>query len=293
MPVVIVATASGVSHGELVRRTRFFLEDYPLVGHLTAATGPSDPTISVSETGSWAQGSRLEFDDDTFEQAHVGGKVSLTLTDLDRGMWGTTGVAHVSGCRLLKEPRFPGQMIFDTLTRIVESELRGELWVDTLATATPVANDPIYEMPDDFIGWKRITQMTTSSVASSQSYGVKGSGYGVKILYGVDDSLSTSGIALSIPAANNVTNPLQITYGAQITIDNVPDGAAANAAVLGAVSQLIALKDVPRTGKDVTLGGSSVQPGATLRTAAWFKQEALAAKRKARLELLRTGSLKS
>jgi hypothetical protein len=294
MPVVIVPSQTGVALNELVRRTRFILEDYPLQDQIAVpVTTVIQATVDILDKDTWDVGVRMEFDDGTGEQVWIGAQSGTTLQQLRRGAYGTTPALHNATCYVLREPAYGYTQISEALMRVCDTDFRNVLWAVTTGTATPTTTDVIYPMPTGFQGIISITQRKTTTPTDSIDYLSKGSGLPVTILRDVDPNLSSSGIALRIPAVDNTTYPLQITYGADVTINSISDGPMAEAALMGACSRVVASKDAYRTRQDVSQGDATVTPGANVRTASWFWSQMLEARRRAKEELLRRGALRT
>lgn len=290
MPIVLIPSgqATATATATLVQSVRWLLEDYPMQDELTQDIGASDTSFTVQNGNKWDNGVRLEFDDGTGEQMLVRDVSSNTISDARRGVYGTTASSHTSGCFLLREPRFGYTQITAAISQAV-NWTRGQVWVPIEAELTPLTTGShFYEVPSDFVGWIHVSQMQTNGLDNLE-LGTPRSGRAVLVKRGLDSTLSSTGTALWIPILDNTTEEINLTYGADVTADTVPEGPITTAIVHGACAILVGAKDAPRTGSDVSQGDTTVPVGSTLRTAAWFQSMYQQYIREARIDLINNG----
>lgn len=164
---------------DIIERTRSEFLEAGNVGvtewdYTTADITSADTTVSLSGRAEYVPGDGvIEFYDDSMEAALVRSASGPTITMQERGYLETTAAAHTSGTRVLIDPPFLRQVIFNALRSVVSSlyaygVYEREFHESTYNAITPVtlptnAMDPlsvIWVSRGTGLGWNKLTRGT-------------------------------------------------------------------------------------------------------------------------------------
>jgi hypothetical protein len=196
-------------------------------------------TISLTNVTAWGKSDVIELPDG--ELQHItpfAGTISNPVT-VERGHGGTTPAAHTSGDIVFKDPRFPYQLIIDAIDEIVT----GESWPYLYAVATqaivPLSTAELYAVTDGNLRKViQATQQQTGTITTMRDYP------GVEVKYGLATTVAPTGMAFRFPWFDNITNPVTVTYQAQLTSTTIPEGDVAECVMLGAAGKILRSKAV-------------------------------------------------
>jgi hypothetical protein len=276
-----------VSVATLIPRVRRLLEDRPFEDYLTANIAlASTATMTVNSPTAWATGNVAEFPDG--DQALLRSGTSNPLS-IKRGHNGTTATTHTANDVILKDPRFSYDQIDQAIRRVVDTDLWPWVWVVSTAAVTPVTGTTHYLAGATVVDI--ISAVQKSGTTDWKHYGHKGSGLRIQLRRGLPSADFATGKAYYIPSFDNTTNNITVTFRAIVTTDTIEDGAMADVVVLFTAARLLEAKDIPRTGEDVSQSETGVPPASTLRTGAYFREQAEGARWKHHLYLLQTNPL--
>jgi hypothetical protein len=140
---------------DLVRAVRRKIRDSPVRTRITDAAGIDNAVQTISLPVGQAilfpdPNRYFEFDDGTDERAYsedIGDTNADQLTNVQRGVDGTTAVQHALGCPILIDPRFSFAEIADVVNRIVDLELWPQSWVPGESSLAWQAPNEYYPSP--------------------------------------------------------------------------------------------------------------------------------------------------
>lgn len=284
-----------VTLATLIQRARRWLMDEPWETTLSGSISAGYASFTVPDGTQWSEGSLAEFPDgDVARVSSVSGNTLTAKGGHNDSTSTGTGTAHTAGDVILKDPEFEYKQIEEAISRAVET-----LWpygydvkTDTL---TPVAATYRYNLASDFMAMIAAVQLRSGLAAGAKNayvhYGRKGSGYYLRIIRNLPTGDFASGIAAEL-TPNNTDNSITYTYAAEVTTSTVDDGLMADFVVMDACRRLLEMKETERVGsEDVDHGTVGVGPGARLRDAAWFDQQAKEARHELTLYLKKTNPL--
>lgn len=266
-----------VARSEMVQRVRRILNDTPYETYITAAITGGATTVPVPNGTKFAEGVIVEFQDDG-EQVLVLSVAGNNLT-VKRGHNGTTAAGHSANTPILLNPVFQYVQITRTVDMVL-SCLWPYAWKASTSNITPSATTTWYQLPADCIDLVAVRQVYGTAADKIAFYGDAGSGLPVRFERNLPTAIVATGIGISFPAGvADDSNQILVTYRAKITnavsggsYTDISDGILAEAIVYGACARLVSSREVPRvTDEDITMGDSSVQPGAKLQAAAWYE----------------------
>lgn len=272
MPIILggsVGTGSAAlsyaSVATLIGRCRRWLEDRPFESQTAATITSSATTLSVDDGTLFAKGDWFEWDDSTYEEAFVESVSSNDLT-IVRGHLGSTAAAHGNDVRLLIKPRYPRQFLYDEITDAI-AQTWPRFWSPVTQSITPVASTILYEANSDAEGLIAASQLCSGSVTDIAIYTPQGSIrpydgsriYRMHLRRHMPTATFSSGKAWYIPAFDNLTNALTVTYPAPPSASTVIEGHMAKWVVHTAVAMVARGKQFPRTSGDMSQGDQSTQ----------------------------------
>jgi hypothetical protein len=274
VPLTSTATSPVVVMADLVKRFRKNVLDEPYEDYSTGAIDatPTTVQINVNSPAKWAEGDIMEPRDSVLEMM----KVRVGKTDpviVKRAHNDSTIGSHALGVTLLKNPRFSGDEIGESLTRICYN-LWPQAWHEITVSINAVSGTALYALPGDVLDLIRVTQdiTPTGGHPTAYEYGTKGGGSPVLIRRDVPSTISATGLALWVPHVQSFTTPLHVTYRAEQTVSSVAEGLMADTVVMGAVSRVLGVRQIVRSGQDIR----QAEPGMAsiyLQDLAYFQSE--------------------
>jgi hypothetical protein len=253
-----------LSQAIVVQRIRLLLGDNAWETLGDASSDTSD--IEVQDGEEWQKGDIGEFEDgDTFL---VQDKVSNTLS-VARSYYGSTGAAHATSSRILKNPKYRYSEITNAISSVISFELpwpriykvRSDT-IDPDTVSHPVTSGSWYALPSEALGLVSVVQVSDDSPAKKLQYGMFHSPWSVDFQRNLPLALVNTGVGVSFPVFRDSDNTIYVTYAAQFT-DTVTSGsyedfdagtAVVEAVVLGSVALLQSALELrkPRKGAQET-----------------------------------------
>lgn len=232
-----------LSRATVVQRVRYELGDRPW--ETTGSASSATSVVAVADGTDWAEGDIGEFveDGDTFWVQSISGN-NLTAV---RSYWGSTGAAHSSGARILKNPRYT----FTEITNAIEAVIQERLWPWAWKkVADTIAPDPAstvwYDLDSTARGLISVRQLYGTNNTKEGRYGTR-RGRRVYFRRNMTTTLVTSGVGLRFPDGFfHSSNTVNVDFAAKIT-DTVASGnysdltdgdAVVEAIIYGAVAHL-------------------------------------------------------
>jgi hypothetical protein len=265
-PVVVLS--------DLVKRFRKNVLDEPYEDYSTDSLDDqiTSTSISVNAPSKWKEGDIMEPRDNTLEmfKVRIGGASPVIVK---RGHNDSNIGTHAQGVTLLKNPRFSGDEIGEALTRICFN-LWPQAWREGTISITPVSGQSLYALPADVRDLVRVTQdvTPTGGKPATYEYGLQRGGSPVLVRRDVPATISGTGLALWIPHIQSLTTNILVTYRAEQTVSAVAEGLMADVVVLGAVSRVLGVRQIVRSGQEIR----QTEPGMVsiyLQDLAYFQSE--------------------
>lgn len=287
----------------LYNSIRSLLGDTPWFDRCTEAMDTTEIDLDVADGTKYSVGTVVEFQDDG-EQCYVTAVVTNTLTVLRNFNFSVTntlgtGTAHVINSQIAANPTFK----FVDITRALQGVV-STLWPYVWRTPTTTDTDgPVLSIAtvagtrwyslhaagttylNNFdIGL--ISQVISTVPKKITTYGDRGRP--VFLRHGLPSDISTQFVGLYFPSIHNHDNAIKVNLISPIELtttvagiydfldDNTP---AADCLMYLVASRLVQVTEITRTTQsDVTMGDTSVQPGARLRLSAYLNQQGVAAR---------------
>ena len=272
----------------LVQKIRHVLLDTPQVDNITAGYTAAGLTLTVADATLYDKGDILEFFSDNGAGTGVGDTflvdstsgTTITMKAAGLGWEGSTNVDHDSGDGFYLRPAFRYLQIVEAIDTVIQ-ELWPYGWKAVSNTITPVSGQRWYDLATsttntmDLIDAKQLSSNDLDLI----EYGTR-KGPRVEIKKGLPTTLAASTVGVYFPTFVNTENTIAVRVRAKLTdtvsggnYSDLDEGFLTDAVVYGAAARLVENTEIPRvTQTDVTEGDASVDPGARLRDAAYFRQ---------------------
>jgi hypothetical protein len=263
----------------LIQDVRHLLNDEPW--ETTSTTTTTSTTVAVPDGTKWAAGDIGEWQTGTvgFEQFLVSSVSGNNLT-VSRGYNGTTAETHTSGDRVLKNPRYSGVQITDSVDRVCES-LFPQLWKQATSTVTPNTTSVWFDSglsTTDVIDLIRGEQLWDSDTRIGM-YGLVSPYISTRPIFyerNLPTALVTSGIGVVFPQGfHDDSNTVTLRWRAKITstvsgsnYSDIDEGILSEIIVLGVCARLVAAKEIPNLSEDARVGSQNA--GTFVGTASYF-----------------------
>lgn len=266
----------------LIQKIRHVLNDTPQVDNITGAYTAGGTTLSVADATIYDKGDIIEFvtDGDQFLIDSASG-TTLTMKAAGLGWGGSTNANHSNGDAFWLRPVFSYIQIVEAIDTTIQ-ELWPYGWKAVTNTITPVSGQRWYDLATsgtDTIDLIDATQRIDSTTAGVVNYGTR-KGTPITIQKGLPTAVAASTVGVYFPSFNNLTHTVAVRVRAKLTdtvasgnYSDLDEGFLSDAVVYGAAARLLENTEIPRvTQTDVNEGDASVDPGARLRDAAYFRQ---------------------
>ncbi len=255
-----------------VKNIRRLLQDDPVSDVLVSNVATAGTTtMSVSDVTKHAIGSWWEFDDDTGDKVlETDLNTSTAVVTIRRSYRGSTGALHASGAALFRQPRFEYDTVSQAINQVLDIDLYGEGIFDLqehIVTSSDVTN--YYDSPDPLcLEFKDVYQMTAEMEAPAREaiwFSPKPRN--------VDASLFASGQYFVINGNYGVpaVDVYYVTCAHKHDTTTLTPGATRIVQCLAA-AYLLEWTEPRRLQGPTTQGDQTVRPGASLPTAAYFRQ---------------------
>lgn len=178
--------------------------------YLTAAISDLDATIGVAHPSYITRG-LVEVGNELMHVDSVG-ETSALLFPFGRGAQNTTAIPHAIYSRVINDPVFPRQRIFEAMTRCLHN-IQLDLFITKTTTFTYSTVRTSYEIPDDVI---RVLAVQYQVVGPTREW--------VNVTHwDVDHNADTdSGKALIIHECIQAGRTVQVVYAAELPIPVTP-----------------------------------------------------------------------
>lgn len=280
-----------VSVPTLVKRVRRELQDEPWEDLLSAAVAAAGTaTVSVVNPSSWAEGDRMEFDDDTGDVARVKSTANgANPVPIKRGHNGSTAIGHADASTVVKNPAYEYNAIVDAVNDAIAA-LWPDAWVAVAArNLVPVAGVRWYAATAGTIGLLSVKQVVSGTTLNTINYGKRGSRY--PVAFELRHPSFSDGPAIGFPSFYSSTINVRVVEAAKVDTTTVTDGDMAKFVVMDACRRLLEGEDVERGKSDTRQGDVGVAVGSLIRNAAWFHSMAEKARRDTALQCKRDAPL--
>ncbi len=255
-----------------VKNIRRLLNDEPDSDVTAGAVGSgSTTTVTMTSTTKHAAGTWWEFDDDTGDTVlETDFDPSTAVATIRRNYLSSTADGHASGAVVLKQPRFRYDIISQAINQVLDIDLYGEGIFDLQEhqiTSSDVTN--YYNSPDPLcLEFKDVYQMTADMEAPAREaiwFSPKPRN--------VDTTLFAAGKYFVINGNYGVPafDLYYVTCAHKHTITTLTPGATRIMQCLAA-AYLLEWTEPRRLQGPTTQGDQTVRPGASLPTAAYFRQ---------------------
>jgi len=271
------------SRATLVQEVRYALSDTPPADSITGAYTAAGLTLSVADATLYDKGDILEFklDGDTFL---VDSAAGTTITMIAAGLsWdGSTNANHASGAVFFVKPAFRYLQIVEAIEETILTMWPYGYKVVT-DSLTPVSGTKWYNAGTSKLTGIDIvdaTQRDLSTPAGVVFYGGRRNPLKIALRSNLPAAVATDLQGYYIPRLHNATYAISARVRARLlatfttpNYDDLTAGTMTDAIVLGTCARLAENSEIPRVSQsDVTMGDSTVTPGARLRDGAYFER---------------------
>lgn len=266
----------------LVQDIRYELGDTPSVDAITSSPTSTGTSVTVADGTLYDTGNVLEFSDgDRMLVRSVSGNTLTVARGFKDGVPSGTGTAHSSGDLFLRDPLIPYDRAIQAIDRTIQG-LWPHNWKIISEDITPVSGKRYYDLPTNGAVIMDLSAVVQAIEAGTYDrpfqYGISKDSYPVELVRRVPTAIAGTGVAVYLPHIKDATNVVTVYGRAKLTAStsgsNYSDlsaGTLEDVVVYGAVERLIQDGEVWRSlMEDVSMGDSTVQPGARLRLAAYW-----------------------
>ncbi len=255
-----------------VKNIRRLLQDEPVSDVLAASIAASGTTtMTVTDVNKHAIGSWWEFDDDTGDKVlETNVDTSTSIITIRRSYRGATPTAHSNAATLVREPRFEYDNVSQAIGTILDIDLYAEGIFDLQehqVTSSDTTN--YYDSPAaGCLEFKDVYQLTGAMTGPGRD-----SIWFSPKPRNVDTSLFSSGKYFQISGNYGIpgSDVYYVSCAHKHTITTLTEGATRILDFLSA-AYVLEWTEIKRSAGPNNQGDITVRPGASLPTAAYFRQ---------------------